>query len=203
MTTRNPSIDHRRDPAAPPMSRIQAYNVVGTFPNPPRAQEAINALRERGFGVGDAALLGEAEDLQPTKVGLAASDKRVATGVIGSSIAFSIAGAIILGIVGLILVLIEPIRHAMGLSMSGSTIVAGILIGALVGLVVGGIVGYVAGIDRGLSGQEAYDDQIASGPVVLGIKAEGEPAVQRACAVLSELGATDVSSIAPMQRGDG
>ena len=203
MTTRNPSIKHERDPAAPPMSRIQAYNVVGVFPNPPQAQQAMETLRQRGYGVGDAALLGEAEDLQPSKVGLAESDKRVANGTIGATVAFSLGGAVIFGIVGLILVLIGPIRNAMGASMGAGTVVAAILIGALLGLVFGGVVGYVAGIDRNMSGQEAYDDQIASGPVVVGIEAEGEAAVQRASSVLTELGATDVSTVAPMQRGDG
>jgi hypothetical protein len=203
MTTRNPSIRHQRDPAAPPMSRIQAYNVVGTFPNPPQAQQAIQQLRDRGYGVGDAALLGEAEDLQPTKVGLSASDHRVARGVTNNVVRCAVGGAILLAAIGVVLVLIPGVRSAMGTTQVLGPVLVALFVGAIVGAVIGGYVGYVTGVDRNVSGQEAYDDQIASGPVVLGIKADGDAAVQRARGVLTELGATDVSDIAPMQRGDG
>jgi hypothetical protein len=67
MTTRNPSVNPRSDPAAPPMALMQEYNVVGTFRDRTDAQSALEQLRARGIGVGEAALLGETQDLQPTR----------------------------------------------------------------------------------------------------------------------------------------
>jgi hypothetical protein len=203
MTTRNPSVNPRSDPAAPPMALMQEYNVVGTFRDRTDAQSALEQLRARGIGVGEAALLGETQDLQPTRYGLTEEDRKVAGGVMRTVTLYAIAGAVLLAIVGVILVLIGPFRDAIGFHMSLGLVLDGIIIGALIGLIIGGIIGYIAGLDRGTSGHDSYGDQFDNSPTSVGLKAATPEAVQRARTMLTELGATDVATVTPMQRGDG
>lgn len=203
MTTRNPSINPRSDPAAPPMATIQQFNIVGTFPNRTDAQAAFEQLKTRGFGIDDAKLLGETEDLQPTRYGLTEEDRKVAGGVMRSTPLYAVGGAVLLGVIGVVAVLLGSINNALGYSLSGGLVLAGLLVGALIGLIIGGLVGSIAGLDRGKTGHDAYGDQVSNGPAAVGIKAVTPDDKQRARATLTDLGATDVAEVVPIQRGDG
>lgn len=203
MATQNPPQPGSDDSNPPPMSRVQRFNIVGTFPNQVKAREALVALRSRGLAEADTKLLGEEQDMVPRPSGLPEADLQVAKGVLSTTVLAAIAGAVIGGIIAIIIVLIGPFRSGLSLHMSAGTIIGAAVIGIIIGGIIGGLVGLFGGVDSKVTGEDSYGDQVTVGPAQVGVHAETAAQISAASEALRACSALDVQTVTPMQHGDG
>lgn len=140
---------------------------VGAFAERIHAQEAVNALRQAGFGEDEIGLI--SRDDSASDVVAVADDE--AEGMTEGAVAGSLTGA---GLAGLWAIGISAgILPAVGPAIAGG-ILASVLTSAIAGAAVGGIVGSLVGL--GLSEEDArhYDRAFQSGQTIVTVRS-GRP----------------------------
>ena len=146
-----------------------APHVVGAFEDSVAAEGAVQELRRAGFATDEIGVLARdtAANAQPQVEAETEPETGAAIG--------AVTGGVLGGILGVALALSIP---GIGTVLAGG-ILAGILGGTTLGITGGGLVGAMIGM--GLSEEEAqhYEEEFASGHVLVVVKADGRHAEAR------------------------
>ncbi len=156
------------------MAMTQSSVVIGVFPAQAQAQQALQALRNAGFGdeeIGFLSRAGATQDISDVSAG-------AASGVIE--------GGIVGGLLGAAVALFIP---GFGPALAGG-IIAATLSGAALGAGAGGILGMLRGIGVNENDVRFYQDELAANHVIITVKVSSS--LQDAEAILRANGATMV-----------
>jgi hypothetical protein len=164
---------------------LEARTAVGVFDRSEQAAAAARALPAQGFPAGDVSLVHRSPEQAP-QVG--AEETKAGTG----AVAGASAGAVLGGLAGLLALAIPGIGP---LVAAGP--IAAALSGALAGGALGGLVGSFAGLGIPTDHAQAYEAAVRAGAAVVAVKTPDQAAADRACAVMREHGAREVSSYTP------
>lgn len=155
------------------MAMTQHSAVIGIFPGPEQAKQAIEALRREGFGEDELGFLARAEVADRDAV----ADTGTMTGMVG--------GSILGGVLGAAAALLIP---GFGPALAGGILAASAALGAAAG----GIIGSLTSL--GVSDSEAryYQQQLESGHPIVTVKITSD--YETAIAILRNNGATSVKT---------
>ena len=164
--------------------------VIGSFPDPEAAAEAIRELKEAGFTDGQISAVmrqrGPAGELLPELVAGEDLDREAEAVKTGAA-----TGGILGGVFGLLVPLLIP---GLGPITLGG-VLASMLVGAGAGVVTGGLVGMLVGMGVSRAEAEYFDRAVRSGGVLV-IVQPGDPARRAdARSILRDAGA-DLGSTA-------
>src|SRR5215207_1747641 len=159
--------------------------VVGVFQDRDRARDAIEALKDAGFGGGDISVL--MPDTDQTRAMAADTGTQAGAGAATGAVAGGVLGGLGGWLVGI---------GALAIPGVGPFIAAGALATALAGAAIGAGVGAVAGalVGMGIPQEEAewYAGEVRGGRTLVTVRADGR--YNAAQAILRRYGAYDIET---------
>jgi len=183
------------DQPFPAGTQASRFNVVARFPNPDAAASAIQRVRQQGIAEQDVSMLGQETDMVRPETGLSRPDEKVVKSVVRQTTLWMAGGAVIGAVLGIIIMLLPPIRSLLSLHITAAAFVAAAVIGAVVGAICGFLVGYVAGLDESHADTDPYTDQVAKGIAMVGVHAEDEQHIRAATEAFHASGALSVDTV--------
>jgi len=151
-----------------------AKTVVGVFQNRSDAEQAVNEMRQKGFG---------------REISVVAKDERAKGGIRGENVSEGvITGGTLGGLAGLL-----AGAGALAIPGIGPVLAAGPIAGALTGAATGGLAGGL--IDWGLPEERGrfYEQKVREGNIVALVKSS-DPKVNEAADIMRAHGARDVET---------
>ena len=177
-----------------PAGEEYEYDLLACYPNPAAATVALEALHQKGFAEADIRLLGTADDIVRSGVGVAEADKKVIRTTVRYTVAGAAVGALLGAGIGLIILAIPAFQAAIGVPITAGSYLLAALLGALVGSQLG-LVGGILGLDRGHVGRAQYSDQQAVGITMIGVHAKDDIQTRSATETLRATGAVRVQPL--------
>jgi len=156
----------------PPGVDMSWYSTVARYPHMDSALRAIERVRAIGVGRGDVALLGAERDLVKPGVGVSDPDAQVLASVVRTGFLYAAVGALTGIFLGLALLLFPAFRSTTGARLDAAAAGAATVVGAVVGSIGSWFTGVVTGLGLRMSGMGTYGDQIATGPALVGVRAD-------------------------------
>ena len=178
-----------------PQSAGEQYDLFACYPNPAAAAKALEALQQHGVAEADIRLLGTADDVVRSGVGVAEADKKVIRATVRYTVAGAAVGALLGAGIGLVILAIPAFQAALGVDITAGSYLLAALLGALVGSQLG-LVGGILGLDRGNVGRGQNSDQQAAGITMVGVHARDDLQTRTATEALRATGAIRVQPLA-------
>jgi hypothetical protein len=158
--------------------------VFAVFDERDRAEDAINELREAGFGRDDISLIARSErEARELAGSTGAETKAAGAGVVLGGIA----GGAVGWLVGIGALAIPGLGPVVALGALGTT-----LAGAAAGAAAGGLIGALVGLGVPEEQARTYEAAIKKGAILVSVSADNDSEIRRAREILQRNGASEI-----------
>lgn len=171
-------------------------DLLACFPTPAVAATALAALQQHGLAASDIRLLGTADDVVRSGLGVPEADRQVIRAAVRYAVVGAIVGALLGAGIGAVILAIPAFQATIGVNITAGSYLLAALLGAIFGGQLGGLVGGVVGLDRRHVGKNQYSDQQAGGITMIGVHTSDDMPTATATAALRATGAVRIQALA-------